>query len=145
MDLAELFNGLNSILRELAYIAHEEGDWRGFADVDVLQLAMRTLSRFSPEARETTEKRGASIRHPVRTSLVRRRGAIPASRARRECVGRRHVKRLKNIKTAIDIAHAAKRQDDIYAAHMDPLVEGVIGLVKLDLRMKRIASSGDTP
>ena len=47
------------------------------------------------------------------------------------------MKRLKNIKTAIDIAHAAKRQDDIYAAHMDPLVEGVIGLVKLDLRMKR--------
>ena len=42
MDLAELFNGLNSILRELAYIAHEEGDWRGFADVDVLQLAMRS-------------------------------------------------------------------------------------------------------
>jgi hypothetical protein len=37
LDLAELFNGL-SILRELAYIAHEEGDWRGFADVDVLQL-----------------------------------------------------------------------------------------------------------
>jgi len=42
LDLAELFNGLNSILRELAYIAHEEGDWRGFADVDVLQLAMRS-------------------------------------------------------------------------------------------------------
>jgi hypothetical protein len=42
LDLAELFNGLNSILRELAYIAHEERDWRGFADVDVLQLAMRS-------------------------------------------------------------------------------------------------------
>ena len=42
LDLAELFNGLNSILRELAYIAHEEGDWRGFADVDLLQLAMRS-------------------------------------------------------------------------------------------------------
>jgi hypothetical protein len=41
LDLAELFNGL-SILRELAYIAHEEGDWRGFADVDVLQLEMRS-------------------------------------------------------------------------------------------------------
>jgi len=42
LDLAELFKRLNSILRELAYIAHEEGDWRGFADVDVLQLEMRT-------------------------------------------------------------------------------------------------------
>jgi hypothetical protein len=36
--------------------------------------------------------------------------------------GKTPGERLKNIKTAIDIAHAAKRQDDIYAAHMDRLV-----------------------
>ena len=47
------------------------------------------------------------------------------------------MKRLKNIETAIDIAHAAKRQDNIYAAPMDRLLEGVNGLVELDLRMKR--------
>jgi len=99
-------------------------------------LRCEALSRFSSASRDYRKTR-CEHSSPVRTSFVRRRGAVPASRARRECVGRRHVKRLKNIETAIDIAHAAKRQDDIYAAPMDRLLEGVNGLVKLDLRMKR--------
>jgi len=48
------------------------------------------------------------------------------------------AKRLKNVKTAIDIAQSAKQRDPIWVPHMDQLVEGVIKLENVDLRLKRI-------
>lgn len=144
-DLSELFTTLDEILTDLQSIGELQGQnyFYGYGNVDVVSVEMRSplklllaVGRIPKEVVRAFVGLVEKIMFYDEERLTRR--ALAASAW--EDV---YAKRLKNVKTAIEIASSNPENiKEIWTGPVERLVQNVIRLERIELPLKKIKSEG---